>query len=815
MSTGLPIEDVIDEIRAALQAGDSLVVTAPPGSGKTTVVPLRLLAESWRRGKIVVLEPRRIATRSAAARMAFLLGEDVGDTVGYVTRNDRRTGPTTAVEVVTEGVLTRRLQRDPSLPGTAAVIFDEIHERNLQTDLGLALALEARAAVRPDLKLIAMSATIAAPELAGLLGGDTAAPVVSADAELHPVDIRWVPLPRRGRLDDHAAGVVRRAIQEAEGDVLVFLPGMGEIRRVQRRLDGVTAHVRILHGSLSAAEQDAAIAPSPPGSRKIVLSTDIAESSLTVEGVRIVVDAGLNRSPQLDTRTGMTRLKTLTASRASADQRAGRAGRLGPGVVYRLWSKLEHGTRRPDIEPEIARVDLAGLALELAAWGAPDPSTLRLPTAPPPRNYAEGVDLLRSLGAVDASGRLTDTGRAMAELPVHPRLARMIVAAGPDAAVACVLAALVDGRDVIRGRPEDVPVDLSLRARLVVDERASYPGSDDRGLDRVRREARDLARRAGVSGPVDPAAAGRALALAYPDRLAVRRGSPGRFQLRTGGRAWVLDTDPLAPEQFLVAADLDGNRREARIRLAASISADDVADRFADEVTTSTALRWVDDRLVARRERKIGGLVLDTSEQRPPPSAEVAGELLTRVTKDELRPLRWTAAARHLVERVAFLHRSLGDPWPDWSQPGLVASAEEWLAPHLTVLSGLDEIAQLDVHRILRAALPYPDAARLDELAPRDLVVPTGRSVPIDYSGEIPAVSVRVQEMFGTAVHPTLGGVPVVLELLSPADRPIQVTSDLAGFWDGSWHDVRKEMAGRYPKHAWPDDPVTADPHRN
>jgi ATP-dependent helicase HrpB len=806
--TGLPVEDVVADLRAALDGPGHAVLVAPPGSGKTTVIPLRLLEAPWAAtGKIVVLEPRRLATRAAARRMAFLLGEEVGATAGYVTRDDRATGPTTRIEVVTEGVLTRRIQRDPSLRGTAAVVFDELHERNLQTDLGLALTLDARKALRPDLRLLAMSATIDADRVAHLLGGDRRAPVVIAGAPVHPVEVRWAPAPRRARLEPHVAAVIRSALATHPGDVLVFLPGMAEIRRVAEHLDGIDAEVHLLHGSLPPDQQDAAIAPAPPGTRKVVLATDIAETSLTVEGVGIVVDSGLARAPRFDVRTGMTRLTTVQISKASAEQRTGRAGRTGPGVAFRLWSKLEHGGRRPHIDPEITQVDLAGLALELAAWGTGLPETLRWLDPPPKRAFEEARALLTRLGALDEAGRLTPAGRRMAVLPLHPRLGRMVVDAGDDAYLACLIAALVDERDILRGPPEEVPVDLALRVAVVNGERG-HPLAGRGPVGRARRAAEDLAQRAGIGrGSVRLERTGAILALAFPDRLAMRRGSPGRFQLRTGTTAWCPAADPMAIEPFVVAADLDGKRKDARIRIAAAIDPAEVAARFADDVTTQTTLLWEGDRLVARTERRLGGVALDLTDDRPSPGPETTAHILRRLRDRDLADLPWDPASRSIVERVGFLHATVGDPWPDWSPDALAATLEEWLFPVVGSPTGLDDLADIDMSRILRRRLG-PLAGELDRLAPTHLDLPRGRKARLDYSGDIPVLAAKVQDLFGVLRTPEVAGVPILVHLLSPADRPVQITRDLAGFWTGSWHDVRKDMAGRYPKHDWPEDPT-------
>lgn len=788
----LPVEAVVGDLTAALAGRRRAVLVAPPGSGKTTVVPLRLLPGVD--GRIVVLEPRRLAARAAARRMASLLGEEVGETVGFVTRDARAVGSRTRIEVVTEGVLTRRIQRDPTLPGTDVVVFDEVHERNLQTDLGLALALDVGRSLRPDLRILAMSATIDAGRLAALLGGDGGpAPIVETAVPGFPVDIRWAPPPRQGRLEDHVARVVRRAVREEEGDVLVFLPGMAEIRRVAAALEGIDAAVHILHGSLGPEAQDEALTPSP-GIRKIVLSTDIAETSLTVEGVRIVVDTGLARAPRFDARTGMTRLRTVPVSRASADQRAGRAGRTAPGTAYRLWSKVEHGTRRAHTDPEISAVDLAGLVLELAVWGVTDPAALPFLDPPPPGAVAEGKKLLGALGALDGD-RPTALGYRMAQLPLHPRLARMVAVDGSF--LACVLAALVEERDVLSGRPDELPADLAHRVRVVAglvdDPRA-------RGAERVRATARDIARRAGIpEDDIDPDSSGRALALAFPDRLAVRRGGPGRFQLRAGPTAWVPDDDSLAVEGFLVAADLDGRRRDARIRLAAALDPADVAELFAAEVEEDTRLFWDGRRVVARAERRLGGVVLDLADRPAVPGPETTAIVVGHARRAGILP---GDAGRALLARIAFLRGVAGDPWPEWDDDDAVSVAADGAA-----LVSLADAERLDVAGALRRRLGRL-AAELDRLAPTALVLPSGRRAPLSYDDGRPAVSVPVQEMYGTSSHPAVAGVPVLLRLLSPAGRPIQITSDLAGFWTGSWAQVRREMAGRYPKHSWPVDPA-------
>ena len=824
VESGLPVAEVIGDVAAALRDFGSAVLVAPPGAGKTTLVPLRLIRESWLDGlKIVMLEPRRLAARAAGHRMAQMLGEDVGETVGYQTRDERRIGRETCIEVVTEGVLTRRLQHDPELPGTGLVIFDEVHERNLPTDVGLALALDSRRNLRPDLKLLAMSATAQADTLSVLLGGAAGAcPVITSEGRTYPIDIRWSPPGKGQKLDVAVAETVLLALRNDIGDVLVFLPGIGEITRVYQALDRVvSADVDLypLAGALSLTDQDRALAPSPAGRRRVVLSTDIAETSLTVAGVRIVVDAGQARVPRYDIRTGMTRLTTIATSRASADQRAGRAGRTEPGVAYRMWSKLEHSTRRAHLEAEITQVDLAGLALELAAWGTPA-SELDFPDPPPPRTLAQGAELLQLLGAFDADGAITATGRSMLLVPAHPRLARMVVDAvgDRDRSLACLIAALLDDRDILRGRADDLPADLSLRLRVAIG--TEHHSRADRGaVDRLRRRARDIARRAGISLDLDivnPDRAGAVLVLAYPDRLAVRRSQPGQFQLRTGSGAWVAKDDPLAHEAFVVAADVDGDRKNTRLRLAAGIDADEVAATLGNAVETRYALVWDRERsdIVERIERRLGNMKLDERVRRPGPGDDTVAALVDRLRVTRLAALHWTPNATQLRQRVQFLHATDPDTWPDWSDAGLVNTLGTWLAPYLNGMTSMSEVSSINLTMILRAGLVWPLGTQVDDLAPTHIELASGRSMLLDYDGEQPSASVRVQDLFGTIVHPTAAGLPVLLHLLSPADRPIQITADLPGFWTGSWTEVRKEMAGRYPKHQWPTDPAAAAPKR-
>ncbi len=823
--TGLPVEECLPAVRAALADPGVVVLQAAPGAGKSTVVPLRLLDEPWLDGRIVMLEPRRLATRATARRMARSLGEDVGQTVGYRTRDERRTGPDGRIEVVTEGILTRRLQRDPTLPGTSLVIFDEVHERNLASDLALAFALDARGGLRPDLRLLAMSATLDGARLAGLMGGrETPAPVVTSAGRAFPVEVRWRPRDRRERLADAVVAAVVASLHTDDGDVLVFLPGAREIRWVADGLAGRVdradrVDVRPLYGALTVAEQDLALSPSPPGRRRVVLATDIAETSLTVEGVRVVVDAGERRRPRFDRRSGLTRLVTGAASKASAVQRSGRAGRTAPGIAYRLWSEAEHSARPAFAVPEIREDDLVGLALEVAVWGA-QAESLDFLDPPPPDRLAEAALLLRRLGALDGDGRPTAVGRAMVDLPVHPRLAHMILETrrAGTGGVACALAALLEERDVLRGRPGELSADVGERARLIVDPSAGHPRADRAALATVRRRARQLADRAGTAlAAGDPDECGAVLALAYPDRLAQARG--GRFRLR-GGRGVALGpNDPLTGAGFLVVAELGGGptgRDDDGLRLAAAVD-EEVVERVAGhEVVEHREVLWNEarDDLELRTERRLDALVLSSASSRPEPGPEAAAALVDHVRSTGLDVLAWSGRTRSLQRRAGFARRHLGDGWPDVSDPALLASAEEWLVPRLAGASGRADLARVDLSAVLRDRLGHRLVGDLDRVAPVAVALAGGRRATVDYGADPPGVAVRAQDLFGLREHPTVasGRVPLVVQVLSPSGRPVQVTADLPGFWAGSWAAVRKDMISRYPKHNWPADPLDAEP---
>lgn len=841
------------EVAAALDDRGLGVVQAAPGAGKTTVIPLRLLNRPFLQDqKILLLQPRRVAARAAARRMSQMVGDEVGGLVGYRTRDDRRVGSRTRIEVVTDGILTRRLQADPSLPGVGLVIFDEFHERRLQADLGLALALEARTGLRPDLALLIMSATLSADPVAALLGqadGRGPAPVVRSAGRAFPVEVVWSE-GSSAATRDPVPGVVRlvrQALQAREGDVLVFLPGVGEIGRASRALaagaptplDGVgPVDVHPLHGSLAPAGQDAALAPAPAGRRKVVLATDVAETSLTVEGVTVVVDAGLSRSPRYDPGSGLTRLVTVPAPQASADQRAGRAGRTAPGAVYRAWTLAEHRARRPFADPEILVVDLTALTLELAVWGA-DAGQLAWLDRPPPPALAEGRHLLHELEALDSpgpAGRPTRMGRAMADLPLHPRLARMVLSAAPvHAHLACDLAALLEEADVLRreaGRP--APVDITERLRVLY----GSAGGDRRRVEGVRRRSAELLRRSDRPGgwgerrtggrggsaathglAMDQlSAAGPLLALAYPDRVAQSRGG-GRFRLRDGPGVRVPPTDPLAAEDFLVVADVGGadpapgSRPEGLVRQAAGIDRSDLEILAGGAVEDVEALLWDGDDLYLRTERRLGSLVLASHAGLPAPGPELAQALVDRVGDVGLGALGWDDNTTSFRHRVAFAAAS--DPtagWPDLSDAALLTTRRDWLAPRLLAARGAKDLSRVSMAAVLRDLLGPPATHRLDIVAPRVVVLVGGRRLEVSYADGRPSARVRAQDLFGQTIHPTVGPgrVPVVLEVLSPAGRPVQVTADLPGFWAGSWQMVRKELAGRYPKHAWPTDPAAA-----
>jgi ATP-dependent helicase HrpB len=817
----LPIDAVLPALRDALAAHGSAVLQAAPGAGKTTRVPLALLQEPWLNGRrILMLEPRRLATRAAARYMAATLGEKAGETVGFRVRLESQVSPRTRIEVVTEGILTRRLQHDPALKGVGLVIFDEFHERSLDADLGLALTLDAQEALRPDLKILVMSATLDGAAVASLLGG---VPVIASEGRAHPVETRYVPRDPQRRFDADMAALIRQAMREEEGSVLAFLPGEGEIRRVAALLleSGLPLNTSVhpLYGALPPADQDAAIRPAAAGSRKVVLATTIAETSLTIEGIRVVVDGGQKRAPRFDPRTGMARLETVRVSAASADQRRGRAGRLGPGVCYRQWSEAEMRGFAPFDKPEILAADLAPLALDLAAWGVADPRQLRWLDPPPKAAYDQAVALLAQLEALDTEGRVTALGRRMAVLPLHPRLAHMLLRAQEtgQGALGCDLAALLSERDILR---QAADADIRTRLEIVAARRAEGGLPLNRGaVQRVRDGAADLRRQLKIKAAAGPAAeAGPLLALAYPDRVAQRRGGRGRYRLAGGGGAYLDDADPLAAQEYLVAADMEGDAREGRIYLAASLAAADIENLFPQRIQDVTATEWDtrSESVSARRQRRFGAVLLADR-----PDERAGGEAVTAAMLDGIREmslacLPWTDEIRNWRQRVAFLRRARPeDGWPDLSDEHLLRTLEDWLAPMLGGMSRRAHLARLDLAAALRTLVSWQLQRRLDELAPAQIEVASGAQIPVDYgAAEGPVLAVQLQHLFGELDTPRVadGRVPVTLHLLSPARRPIAVTTDLRSFWSNVYPEVRKEMRGRYPKHHWPEDPLTAQP---
>ncbi|WSS24270.1 ATP-dependent helicase HrpB [Streptomyces sp. NBC_01190] len=828
----LPVAPAVPALLDALRTRGCAVLAAPPGTGKTTLVPL-LIAEATG-GRVLVAEPRRMAARAAARRMAWLLGERVGETVGFTVRGERSVSPRTAVEVVTTGVLLQRLQRDPELAGVGTVILDECHERHLDADTAMAFLLDVRAVLRPELRLVAASATTDTAAWSKLLGD---APVVEAAGVLHPVAVEWaapagpVRPPHGMRVDpamlDHVAATVRRALREHDGDVLCFLPGTGEIARVAGMLgSGLAADVLRLHGQAPAAVQDAALAPGER--RRVLLATSVAESSLTVPGVRIVVDSGLAREPRMDHARGLGSLTTVSASRAAADQRAGRAGREGPGTVYRCWSEAEHARRPARPAPEIALADLTAFALRSACWGNPDAAGLALLDAPPPGALAAARAALHDLGAVDDGGRATDRGRRLTRLGLHPRLARALLDAVPDtgAARAAEITALLS---------EELP--SSYGSDLTAAWHTARRGTDPYAV-RWRAEARRLAAAlrgdtpdtpdGSASGPAggprggrasggvtDDVAAGLVVALAFPERVARRRG-PGAYLMVGGTAAEVAGGIGDAEWVAVAVADRGVGRASARVRVAAVIDEGTARAAAGGLLTAYEEVRWRDGDVVARRVEKLGAVELAAAPLRTPDLAAVRAALVEGLTAEGTGLLRWSRDAHDVRQRLAFLHRVLGEPWPDVAEGALLARAEEWLGPELGSARRRADLARVDAGAALTRLLPWAggQAARFAELAPERLEVPSGSRIRLDYGGEQPVLAVKLQELFGLRETPRVAGVPVLVHLLSPAGRPAAVTADLASFWREGYRSVRAELRGRYPKHPWPEDPATAVPTR-
>ncbi|MCB1919692.1 MAG: ATP-dependent helicase HrpB [Candidatus Competibacteraceae bacterium] len=830
----LPIEPVIPALRVALRKATALVLQAPPGAGKTTRIPLALLDESWLAGhRILLLEPRRLAARAAAARMAALLDEPVGQTVGYRIRFDHQISRHTRIEVLTEGILTRRLQHDPTLEGVGLVIFDEFHERSLHADLALALCLDSQQGFRADLRLFVMSATLDGAAVARLLGD---APIMTSEGRAWPVDRCYLPRDPDGLdLTVVVRGILNALAQHA-GDVLVFLPGGGEIRQVLRRLEiePVCSGLALipLYGDLPGDAQQRALQPDPNGQRKVVLATPIAETSLTIEGVSVVVDAGWTRVPRFDPRSGLTRLATVRVSADAAEQRAGRAGRLGPGTCYRLWSEAAQGRLRPQRAPEIQEADLAPLALELAQWGVADPATLAWLDPPPPGALAQARALLIDLEALDEQGRITPTGQDLAELPTHPRLAHLLRrgAALGQGALAADLAALLEERDVLRGEHafgSDFTIRLDALQAFRRDGRegAQRWQADPAVCVRVDQAARRW--RALLTGvrsseaPPEATTVGLLLALAYPDRVARRRaGSADRYQLANGHGARLVASDPLTGRDWLVAAQLDASGVESRIWLAAPVDPADLEQHLAARVQTVAEVSW-DERqaaVIARWQRRFGALLLDSAPLTKPDPDSLRQAMLTGIRQMGLSSLPWTPELRDWQARLLSVQHWFPDEgWPEVADDRLLERLEAWLEPWLEGITRREHLPRLDLTRALQSLLDHQLRARLNELAPTHLNAPSGSRIRLRYApGEPPVLAVKLQELFGLADTPRIAGgrIPVTLHLLSPAQRPIQVTQDLRGFWERTYAEVKKELKGRYPKHPWPDDPWTATPTR-
>ncbi|HEX3398037.1 MAG TPA: ATP-dependent helicase HrpB [Steroidobacteraceae bacterium] len=828
----LPINQALPALDAALNARTAVLLEAPPGAGKSTIVPIALLQSPWlKQQKILMLEPRRIAARAVAMRMAALLGEPVGRTVGFRTRLETRVGRDTRIEVVTEGILTRMLQEDSALAGIGCVIFDEFHERSLNADLGLALCLESRQNLREDLRQLVMSATLDVKPLARLLGD---APVVSAQGRSFAVRTHYVPRRNEMHLELQVSQVVRSALREHAGDILCFLPGAAEIRRVQRNLQESdldrSVQVMPLYGELEGAEQDAALGPAGLGRRKIVLATSIAETSLTIEGIRVVVDSGMRRYSEFDPTTGMSRLVTGKVSQAAADQRRGRAGRLSEGDCYRLWSEGTHASLSPQTPPEILHADLAPLALELSCWGTTDANMLAWLDPPPAAPLAQARELLLKLEAIDATTRITAHGRMLAKLGMHPRLAHMLVKARELGAtrLACDLAAILSERDILRAGAGARDADLRLRvAVLRGDNREVQAGLtvDARARSQALRTSSNW-QRDFAGGSRDSAdlheATGILLAWAYPDRIAQARGDGGRYLLANGRGARFAEAQALAKSEFIVAAELDGADREARIFLAAPIRIEDLNAHFGALMSESADIRW-DDRagaVSAKRERRLGALLLVSADMREPDPERLQAAVLAGFKQVGIEGLPWTKDLRQWQARVMLMRQYAvpsAAPWPDLSNEALGRTAEQWAPAWIMGFVRREHFAKLDLDNALHSFLTRPQAGILEREAPTHFTVPSGSRIPIDYlDGENPSLSVRLQELFGLSTTPTVAGgkVPLVLKLLSPAGRPVQITQDLVSFWNRGYHEVKKDLKGRYPKHYWPDDPYTAQATR-
>ncbi|WP_371860569.1 ATP-dependent helicase HrpB [Paenibacillus chibensis] len=823
----LPIQRVLPELLDKLRTGTSAVLVAEPGAGKTTQVPLAFLNEPWLSGrKIIMLEPRRLAARSAAEYMSRILGESIGGTVGYRVRMDSRISQHTKIEVVTEGILSRMLQCDPELEEVGMIIFDEFHERNLQGDLGLALALESKSVLREDLRILVMSATLEAEPVADLLGD---APVVECPGRQFPVETFYRPQPAGMKLEQQMAAVIREAAAAHPGDVLAFLPGAGEIRRLQAELErgGIQADgvIRPLYGQLPQLEQDAAVRPDPGNRRKIILATSIAETSLTIDGVRIVVDSGLMRTQLFSARTGMPYLATDRVSRASADQRRGRAGRTAPGAAYRLWGAEVQDHLRPRNQPEILATDLAPLALELAAWGVRNPRELQFLDPPPDAAFERGREVLRRLGAVDPDGMITARGKQMAELGMHPRLAAMMLQAKEmgQGGLGAAIAALLQERDMMRGNALERDADIRTRIEAVFlweQQSTAAEHTDVAALKRIVQESRRIRKQLGIPAGENPdmGKIGLLLSFAYPDRIGQSRGD-GKFLLASGRGVELPRAQLLSRSSFLTAAEVDDQKgAEGKILLASPLSIQDLLQYHADEIEEALIVEW-DSSLggvKARNQVNLGAITLRESPAVKPDPERIASALLAGIRAEGIEMLPWSKPSRQLRQRLQLMH--LADPtWPDMTEQALLVTLEQWLLPYLHGMKSRADLQKLQLASVLDQMLGWDRRSRLDREIPTHYTVPSGSRIAIDYSDPLqPVLAVKLQEMFGLHETPRIGHgkIPLTLHLLSPAQRPVQITSDLANFWQSGYFEVKKELKGRYPKHYWPDDPLEAIPTR-
>ena len=823
----LPICPILPKLGLTLAHNPSAILCAPPGSGKITLVPLALACEPWLDGqKILMLEPRRLATRASASRMAELLGCELGGEVGYQVRFDNKTGEETKIEVITEGILTRRLQQDPSLSGIGLVIFDEFHERSLHADLGLALCLDLLE-LRDDLRILVMSATLEAEKLSRLMDN---APILSVSTHNYPVGIHYEQREPKGRTGESMAGKILQLVQAEQGDILAFLPGSGEIRAAESILrKNLAKEIELLplYGNLAKENQDRAVKPQSGGPRRIILATNIAETSLTIPGVTIVVDSGLCRRPKFHPTSGLTRLETMRISKASSAQRAGRVGRTGPGTCYRLWTEGVQKGLQTATPPEIAEADLASLVLELALWGVIHIESMSWLDPPPAGAVNQARELLQKLEALDGDGRITAMGRKIALLPVHPRLAHMIISAQSrtEKSLACDIAALLGERDPFKANSNYRSTDIAERLQLLnlfrkkgVDAVRSR-GGDSTVCTQIERSVTQLRRLAGVDKKI--AAKGRLgllLAAAFPDRVARQRpGQRTRYLLSGGKGAKLREGDPMTSEQWLAVAELDAGEIEGRIYLAAGLDERDLRQRFSAQIEMSNAVYWDSgqSRVISQKQEKFGALLLQSSPLSNPDPDAVQIALLNGVQKMGLECLNWSKEARNLQSRVALLRREQPEGgWPDFSDKGLLATLADWLGPYLNGITKREQLERLNLKATLQDRLDWQRQKRLEAEAPTHILVPSGTRLRLEYSmDEPPVLAVRMQELFGLAVTPTVsaGKIPVILHLLNPARRPVQITRDLKGFWENTWPEVRKELLGRYPKHYWPEDPWNAE----